>query len=239
MVGYDRFEGKKAWESLGQLYKVFRKYINYFQPSLNLVKKERDGAKVFKKYDTAKTSYQRVLLSKHISQADKDKLTREYEELDPVNILAHLEVLQDQLWVFSWNINGRSEVKVEINTEVVVAHETVNLEENSRINRYYGTYTKADFRKSLRTWRTRKDPFDNVWDEIQLRLELMPETTGKSIIEWLMVKYPNQFTLAQTRTLQRRVRDWRLTQQSLEERLRALLLDGKASLPSNSYEISP
>ncbi|MCX7084657.1 MAG: hypothetical protein NTY69_03870 [Methylococcales bacterium] len=76
------------------------------------------------------------------------------------------------LWLlcaFSWNINGRSEVKVEINPEVVVAHETVNLEENSRINRYYRTYKKAHFRKSLRTWRTRKDSFDNLWDEMQLR----------------------------------------------------------------------
>ncbi len=218
LVGYDRFEGTKAWEALGQLYRVLRKYINYFQPSLKLVKKERDGAKVSKKYDAAKTPYQRVLLSKHVNQADKNLLTREYDALDPVQMLAQLEVLQDQLWAFSWNINGKKEGFVNIDPDVVVQG-PVKPEEHSRINRYYRTHKKTDLRKSLRTWRTRKDPFDKVWEEIRLRLELMPEITAKATIEWLMVKYPNQFTLAQTRTLQRRIKDWRQAQQKLGEKI--------------------
>ena len=204
---------------------------------MKLVKKERDGAKVSKKYDTAKTPYQRVLLSRHVSQANKDLLTREYDALDPVQMLAQLEELQDQLWAFSWNINGKKEAYADIDPDVVV-QVPVKQEEHSRINRYYRTHKKTDLRKSLRTWRTRKDPFDKVWDEIRLRLELMPETTAKAIIEWLMGKYPNQFALAQTRTLQRRIRDWRQAQQSLEERLRAILLHDNPGLPINSLSLS-
>lgn len=75
LVGYDRFEGRKAWEALGQLYRVLRQYINFFQPSLKLVAKERRGAKVSKKYDLAKTPYQRVCSSEHISAQHKDQLT--------------------------------------------------------------------------------------------------------------------------------------------------------------------
>lgn len=205
---YDRLEGKKAWEALIQLYRVLRKYINYFQPSLKLQTKTRDGAKVSKKYDVAKTPYQRVLLSKHISQADKERLTREYETLDPVEMLAQLETLQDQLWTFAWNKNGKVEIHFGINTDAA-EQEQVKSANNSRVNRYYRSSKITDLRKSPRTWRTRKDPFGNVWDEIRLRLELMPDATAKSIIEGLMSKYPDQFTLAQTRTLQRRMVEWR------------------------------
>jgi hypothetical protein len=87
LVGYDGFEGWKAWEALARLYRVVRRYVNFYQPSLKLVEKERIGAKVSKKYDDAKTPYQRVLLSEHISQSTKGSLKLEYKKLDPVYLL--------------------------------------------------------------------------------------------------------------------------------------------------------
>jgi hypothetical protein len=65
----------------------------------------------------------------------------------------------------------------------------------------------------------------------------MPETTAKEIIEWLMGKYSSQFTVGQTRTLQRRISEWRQAQQSLEERLRALMLN-ETSTSINSVRAS-
>jgi hypothetical protein len=236
LVGYDRFEGRKAWEALAQLYRVLRKYINYFQPSLKLIEKERCGAKVSKKYDPAKTPYQRVLLSEHISQTNKDSLTREYESIDPVDMLTQLEKLQDQLWTFSWNKNGKAEDQSVANINDEAEQGPVKPEENNRISRYYRTSRITDLRKAPRSWRTRQDPFEKVWDEIRLRLELMPETTAKEMIAWLMSKYSNQFTEGQTRTLQRRISEWRQTQQSLEENLRALMLNEKTVLQINSAQ---
>ncbi len=180
------------------------------------MEKERQGAKVSKKYDRAKTPFQRVLLSEHISQEMKNSLTEEYESLDPVSLLAQLESLQDELWKYAWNKNGG--VTDISNTSVDEIAGPVN------DSRYYHTRKKVDFRKSPRTWRTRKDPFEKVWDEVRLRLELMPEMTAKQIIEWLMRKYTNQFSLGQTRTLQRRIAEWRLQQESQEEKLRGLML---------------
>ena len=239
LVGYDRLEGRKAWEALVQLYRVIRKYINYFQPSLKLVEKERCGAKVSKKYDSAKTPYQRVLLSEHISQANKDLLTHEYEAIDPVNMLTQLEILQDQLWTFSWNKNGKAEPHVaDCAADNVGDQEPVKPVENTPVSRYYRTNKITDLRKAPRIWRTRKDPFEKVWDEIKLRLELMPETTAKEMVTWLMGKYPGQFTLGQIRTLQRRISEWRQTQQSLEESLRALMLNEKEVLTINSVRNS-
>src|SRR5262249_43305977 len=40
-VGYDRYEGQDAWACLLSLYRVLRLYVNFFQPSMKLVKKER------------------------------------------------------------------------------------------------------------------------------------------------------------------------------------------------------
>ena len=150
-------------------------------------------------------------------------------------MLTQLERLQDQLWTFSWNKNGKAEAHVADNAAGDVGdQEPVKPEENTPVSRYYRTSKITDLRKAPRTWRTRKDPFEKVWDEIKLRLELMPETTAKEIITWLMGKYPSQFTIGQIRTLQRRISVWRQTQQSLEESLRALMLNEKSVLPINS-----
>jgi len=234
LIGYDRFEGRKAWEALAKLYCVLRKYVNFFQPSLKLVEKERQGAKVSKKYESAKTPFQRILLSEHIGQAKKDMLTAEYETLDPVNILAQLKTLQDELWEFSWNKNGCEKSNFVVTKDDINDQNKVQSEETDNVNRYYHSSKKIDLRKAPRTWRTRKDPFENVWDEIRLRLELMPETTAREIIQWLMGKYPNQFSLGQTRTLQRRIAQWRQEQESQEDKLRALMINQMPSPPTNS-----
>ena len=133
MVGFDRFEGRKAWEALAQLYRVLRKYVNFFQPSLKLIEKERTGAKVSKKYDRAKTPYQRILLSAHISQAMKDSLGDEYRGLDPVDLLRQLEMLQDRLWQYSWSKSGNAELDADDDKK----DDVESFSETASINRFY------------------------------------------------------------------------------------------------------
>lgn len=58
-------------------------------------------------------------------------------------------------------------------------------------------------------WRTRKDPFDNVWPEIQLKLELNPGLEAKTIFEDLQRNCPGNYSDGQLRTLQRRIKVWR------------------------------
>ena len=142
----------------------------------------------------AKTPYQRILLSEHINQKKKDALTTEYETLDPVSLLAQMEALQDRLWEFSWTRNNIKKAhKLTVMADDVIDQRDKRSAEDNHSNRYYRTSKKIDLRSAPRTWRTRKDPFVNVWAEIKLRLELMPEMTAKDVIGWLMVKYPNQF----------------------------------------------
>ncbi len=102
LVGYDRFEGYQAWQALTELYRVLRLYVNYFQPSLKLISKERKGAHVTKKYDTAQTPYQRTLASSSLSDTAKHSLTEHYQSLDPVGLLNSMEMLQDKLWQYGF-----------------------------------------------------------------------------------------------------------------------------------------
>lgn len=65
-------------------------------------------------------------------------------------------------------------------------------------------------RKPPRNWRTRKDPFVDVWDELRTMLDRDSGLEAKTLMAWLMEKYPDKFELAQERTLRRRVHDWRV-----------------------------
>ncbi len=66
--------------------------------------------------------------------------------------------------------------------------------------------------KKARSWRTRKDPFEEVWEsEVVPRLkndeeEILEATT---LFDFLQRKFVGRFKDSQLRTLQRRVRDWR------------------------------
>jgi hypothetical protein len=50
-VGFDRYEGQRATQTLDAAYDLRRLWVNFFQPSMKLVEKHRVGSKVHKKYD--------------------------------------------------------------------------------------------------------------------------------------------------------------------------------------------
>ena len=63
-----------------------------------------------------------------------------------------------------------------------------------------------------RSWRTRPDPFVDVWEselEPLLRSDPEGELSATTILEWLDERHPGRFGRSQLRTLQRRIRDHR------------------------------
>ena len=66
--------------------------------------------------------------------------------------------------------------------------------------------------KPARSWRTRVDAFAAVWSSVIVPL-LVADTKGvleaTTLVEMLAEQHPGKFGPAQTRTLQRRMRDWR------------------------------
>lgn len=96
-AGYARYQGEQARAVLNELYAVLRDYVNFFMPSMKLMEKTRDGARVTRRYDKAKTPYRRVLESAHVPSAVKRRLRVRYETLNPAQLKRTLERLQRQL----------------------------------------------------------------------------------------------------------------------------------------------
>ncbi|HEY8394731.1 MAG TPA: transposase [Thermaerobacter sp.] len=61
MVGYARYDRPQQVEQLNRLYRCLDLYANVFLPTRKLVGKVRDGSRVRKTYDAARTPLQRVL----------------------------------------------------------------------------------------------------------------------------------------------------------------------------------
>src|SRR5450432_2806940 len=71
--------------------------------------------------------------------------------------------------------------------------------------------------KMERTWRTRKDPFEEVWEDLQQQLDTNPGLEAKTIFEALQRAHPDQYADPQLRTLQRRIKQWRATEGPVRE----------------------
>lgn len=100
-VGYDRWETEQELVLLESIYDDLRLYINFFQPSLKLIAKERIGNKTLKRYDTAKTPYQRVLERIDISLEAKAQLMNLYVQLNPAELRRRIDQKTANLWKIS------------------------------------------------------------------------------------------------------------------------------------------
>lgn len=91
-IGYERYDCIEAVKVMNELYDVLRLYVNFFQPTYKLIAKEKrifkangkQAAKPYKRiYDEIRTPYQRVLDRYDVSTEVKQKLTKQYETLNP------------------------------------------------------------------------------------------------------------------------------------------------------------
>jgi hypothetical protein len=96
-VGYNRYVGEQAVESLNQLYALLRLRTNFFLPSMKLKEKQRIGSRVRKKYDAPKTPYQRVLESPGIKKEIKKALREQYRNLNLAELNRRIRKAQGAL----------------------------------------------------------------------------------------------------------------------------------------------
>lgn len=254
LVGYDRYEGMEAWRALNALYAVLRLYVNFFQPSMKLLSKEKEGGRTTKHYDRAQTPYQRVLASSAITEEKKKQLRSSYQELDPVKLLKELERLQDQFWAHAHKKPAGPNCSVApesvrekrdplqgsptfIAMPTVEESQSSTAEENPAPSNFQPTARenpaydgpgreisrgaaillppdfrgRRTYRRTRRpavphTWRTRRDPFAEVWEQIQVQVDINPRRRcAKKLFLDLQERYPGKFHDGQLRTFQRRV----------------------------------
>jgi hypothetical protein len=201
LIGYGRLEGLTATAALRRLYEYSRLYINFYQPSFKLKSKHREGARVHKTYDLPETPYRRLMEHDDIPPETKTVLQQTMKGLDPVLLLKQIREAQDTLMALSQN---RTPESVAPDVAAFVS----SLATAWRAGEVRPTHRCAP--KPGRWWRTRKDPFAEVWPVLLGWLEERPDLEAKEMLKRLQATGYGGFSDGQLRTLQRRVRLWRM-----------------------------
>lgn len=88
LVGYGRYETTEQVELLNDVYlNEYRLLTNFFRPHMKIKSKEKINNSVRrKKYDEAKSPYQRLMACDQLARKGKDQLTALYMSLNPVQL---------------------------------------------------------------------------------------------------------------------------------------------------------
>ena len=97
LLGYRRFEGLPPRERSPACTALRGLFVNFFQPSFKLAAKQRDGAKVTKRYHPPQTPCDRLLQAESIPTPAKDKLREIGAALDPLKLLEEMRAMQAYL----------------------------------------------------------------------------------------------------------------------------------------------
>ncbi len=101
LFGNHRFDHPTIVKLMNDIYcNEWRLFQNFFMPTLKLVKKTRIGARYYRKYDTPKTPYQRVLDEPSIVDDQKQRLTDCYQTLDPFALRKMIVAKRKRLFSF-------------------------------------------------------------------------------------------------------------------------------------------
>jgi hypothetical protein len=203
MVGYGRLAGAAAAAVLNKLYTSVRLFVNFFQPSFKLLSKTREGAKVIKKYHPPATPCERLLDRKDVSDECKEQLRQTLAALDPVRLLS--EIREAQRVITQLEV-GAANADMPQSTPPLGGF-VAGLSTAWRDGEVRPTHRKTT--TGPRSYRTRVDPFEAVWPQVQSWLNEQPDANAKDLFLRLQENMPGAFPPGQLRTLQRRIKQWR------------------------------
>lgn len=101
LVGYDRYDSKVAYAQLAKVYRLIRLHGNFFQPVQKLVAKSRNGARTYRRYDVARTPYQRLCDAGVLSAEKRKELEMQYRNLNPLKLRREIDIELARLWQMS------------------------------------------------------------------------------------------------------------------------------------------
>ena len=89
-VGYGRYDTQAERDLVVEIYADLRLYTNFFLPSMKLLAKRREGAKVHKRYDKAQTPHERLLALGALDEATAARLEEQFLALNPAALRRRL-----------------------------------------------------------------------------------------------------------------------------------------------------
>ncbi|MFO1066663.1 MAG: ISNCY family transposase [Pirellulales bacterium] len=200
-LGYHRFSGPVACQTIAHLFDGVRWYVNLFQPSFKLISKTRNGAKVSKKFHAPKTPCDRLLSDPRVSTESKEYLSNSRDEQDPLELLHEIRKTQSAL--ASLASDGILSAEQQSSLEDFLSQLPTQWKQGE------SRPTHQPKPKRTREYRTHPDPFEGDWTTILEWLEKQPDATATSLLERLKAKSPEKYDDRQLRSLQRRIGQWR------------------------------
>jgi hypothetical protein len=201
IVGYGRIEGLTAAAALARLYAITRLFVNFFQPSFKLSGKERDGARVRKRYHAPATPCQRVLAHERTPEEVRRRLLSLQSTLDPVQLLREMRAAQQNL--------------VDIADQSLTGGDVSSPSTEAFLSGLRTAWREGEVRPAARKksgpkrGRRRPDPLIQVTDQLREWFTAEPWRTGRDLLQRLKSEHPGKFNDRLLRTLQRRLKVWR------------------------------
>jgi hypothetical protein len=162
----------------------------------------RTAGQVARELDLTETPCARLLASPNIDEHMKDRLRAVLATLDPLRLLDEIRTVQHHLAGLA-----RGELlHVLPHRDADLDHFLRSLATAWKEGEVRPTHRAGP--KPGRHWRTRRDPFDEVWPRVVTWLETEPDRTAKELLQRLRSE-GGDFPEGQLRTLQRRVKEWR------------------------------
>lgn len=98
LIGYSRYEGDVTCAQLNRIYALLHLYVNGYLPVMKLIGKEREGAKVRKQYDQAKTPYRRAVEAGVVSAEQQDAFDAALANQGPMALRRQVMREVERLW---------------------------------------------------------------------------------------------------------------------------------------------
>jgi transposase InsO family protein len=203
IVGYRRLGGLAAAAVLGELYATVRLFVNFFQPSFKPAEKDREVARMQKRYHKPATPHQRLMSDPRTADDVKRELERVYAALDPVRLLRDMRAAQLRL----------AEIADAPDVVPADAADAPTLDvfrDGLRTSWNLGEVRPtARSKPKAKRGRRRPDPLVDVTEMLRARFEAEPWCTARELLEKLQADQPGGYPVALLWTLQRRLKIWR------------------------------
>ena len=202
IVGYRRLEGWAAAAALARLYATVRLFVNFFQPSFKLAGKEREGARVRKRYHPPATPCERLLADPRTPEAVRDRVEALRATFDPVRLLSEMRAAQQALVAVADQDPDRPTVVDAPSIEAFVAGLRTAWREGE-------VRPTAQPKPKQKRGRRRPDPLVEVTAQLRAWFDVDPSRTGRELLERLQGEHPGCYPDHLLRTVQRRLKVWR------------------------------
>ena len=101
LVGYYRYDTTAELAKLNEIWELDAAFANYFLPQQKLIFKQRNGAKVTKRYDIAKTPHQRAVTHPEVRKRPIITMNAAFKRLQPAALSRQILALTGELEVLA------------------------------------------------------------------------------------------------------------------------------------------